>query len=210
MITPAQARDFVPPRVYKGGYDREFIDRFVAELTKSYTAVWQERDRLRGAVETLQRELDECLRDDSPGETETLQAELAEYRQVERRLRKTLLSAERSAKQAKADARRESEQALRKARTRAKKLVTDAEAERAATLRDAHKNAKEEVRHATAERDRLEAEIHRLEEFEVTNREILRERLLAILAKLERDGPTAEARRAPPQPFEGIKLADPG
>lgn len=160
--TPSEIRSVVPRRSVRG-YAREEIDRLLAAVAEGYEEVWRERDDLRGEVAELRARASEG--GDSRGRIEQLEAELAGYRQLEQRLRNTLLAADGAAEKLKSQARRESEAMLKKARLRAERIVSDAIREH-------------EVR---------KAEIRRLEHLEHEVRAGYRNFLAATMERLQRE-----------------------
>ncbi len=119
-FTPVEIRHL---RFGKGirGYRRSPVDRALAEIADSFEDVWRERADLADKVEGLEHDL-------------------KRHRELEELLRTTLVSAERSAVELKASARREADT-----------IVTEAHAE-----------ARAVTRRAAAERERLDAELRRI------------------------------------------------
>jgi cell division initiation protein len=93
------------------GYDRETVDRLLADIAASFEDVWRERADLRD-------------------EMERLEAELTRQREIEEALRNTLLSAERMADELRARAHKEADLIVEEARVRARDIAGGAEAER--------------------------------------------------------------------------------
>jgi cell division initiation protein len=73
------------------GYDREAVDELLEHVSSSYEQVWLERDELRGRVSELE-------------------GQLASFRETERLLSETLITAQRAADDVRAGAEREAEQ----------------------------------------------------------------------------------------------------
>lgn len=146
FLSPAEIREVKLARGLRG-YDREAARRLLEDVVASYEAVWHERDELRGAVERLE-------------------GELAQFRDLERLLRDTLVVAQRSAEEIKAHSRLEAETTIEEARATARKIVEEAE--------------------TTSEH--LRDEIRRLREEEGQIRRLFAELLRRALKRLEIDG----------------------
>lgn len=129
-ITPVEIRHV---KLRRGlGYGRKATDRFLDEVVGSYEEAWRERADLRDEVERLE-------------------AELTRFRELERLLRDTMMSAERAAESLRADARREYDLLLQEARLKSRELVDGAEAERERLRRS--------VRRLEADRDGIAADL---------------------------------------------------
>ena len=117
--TPVELRHV---RLRRGlfGYRRSRVDELLAEVTESFEEVWSDRVELSDRVEQLE-------------------ADVARHREVEELLRKTLVSAERAAGEAKDHARREAEQLLAEAHLEARSVSRNALAERERLLLDARR-----------------------------------------------------------------------
>src|SRR4029453_13189925 len=85
------------------GYRRLPTDRLLEEVVESFEEVWRERADLQDRLERLE-------------------SDLARYRDLETLLRKTLVSAERSAQELKDHARREAEVVVTAAHTEARMI----------------------------------------------------------------------------------------
>jgi cell division initiation protein len=72
------------------GYEREDVDRLLEHVASSYEQVWLERDELRSR-------------------TRELEGELATFRETERFLRDTLVTAQRTADELRSEAQRDAE-----------------------------------------------------------------------------------------------------
>jgi cell division initiation protein len=120
-ITPVEIRHVELKRGI-GGYRRSATDALLEDIVASYEATWRERAELADAVERLE-------------------TELARFRELERLLRDTMMSAERAADTLRADAAREYELLLQEARSKARELVEQAEAERERIRADARRLA---------------------------------------------------------------------
>jgi len=119
-LTPVEIRHI---RLRKGirGYRRSSVDGVLAEIADSFENVWRERADLADKVEALEHDL-------------------KRHRDLEEILRSTLVSAERSAVELKAGARRDAD----------------------AIVAEAHAEARAVTRRAAAERERLDTELRRI------------------------------------------------
>lgn len=154
-ITPVEVRHARLPRALFG-YSRKQTNSLLEAIAQSYEETWWERSDLRDEVERLQ-------------------AELARFREMDRLLRDTLMSAERAAEDLRAAARREYDMLLQEARLKGREIVVEAE----------------------SERERVRAEIRNLR----TARSELRASYRAFLqAALER----LDAELEPEMPVEGL------
>ncbi len=93
------------------GYRRSATDRLLEEIVDSFEEVWRERAELEDV-------------------NERLESDIARYRDLETLLRKTLVTAERSAEELREHARREADVVLAEARVEARKTTQRALAER--------------------------------------------------------------------------------
>jgi cell division initiation protein len=93
------------------GYRRSATDRLLEEIADSFEEVWRERADLQDA-------------------NERLESDIARHRDLEALLRKTLVTAERSAEELREHARREADVVLAEARAEARKITQRALAER--------------------------------------------------------------------------------
>jgi cell division initiation protein len=93
------------------GYGKGSVDRLLGEVVESFEEVWRERADLQDQLEQLENEI-------------------TRYRDLETLLRKTLVSAERSAQELKDHARREAEVIVTEAHTEARMIKQRALAER--------------------------------------------------------------------------------
>jgi cell division initiation protein len=93
------------------GYRRSATDRLLEEIADSFEEVWRERAELQDA-------------------NERLESDIARHRDLEALLRKTLVTAERSAEELREHARREADVVLAEARAEARKITQGALAER--------------------------------------------------------------------------------
>ena len=109
-LTPVEIRHV---KLGKGlwGYSRSTTDRLLEEIVISFEEVWRERA-------------------DFEDKLERLESEIARYRDLETLLRKTLVSAERSAQELKDQARREADVLLTVAHAEARLIKQRAFAER--------------------------------------------------------------------------------
>ena len=153
-VSPVEIRHVKLPRGL-GGYRRRAVDGLLEDIRLSYEDVWRERA-------------------DAREEIDRLETELARYRELEVLLRNALVSAERTADELRAQARREADVILEEARVKAREVVSAAE----------------------GERERVRAEIRRLKGLEADVRREYRAFLIAALDRLE--GDTAD-REVPEQ-----------
>jgi len=93
------------------GYDRGATDRLLEEIVESFEDVWRERADLEDKLERVE-------------------SDIARYRDLETLLRKTLVSAERSAQELKDQARREADVILTESHAEARLIKQRALAER--------------------------------------------------------------------------------
>jgi cell division initiation protein len=109
-LTPVEIRHVKLTRgLY--GYGRGSVDRLLGEVVDSFEEVWRERADLQDRLEQLENDI-------------------SRYRDLETLLRKTLVSAERSAQELKDHARREAEVIVTEAHTEARMIKQRALAER--------------------------------------------------------------------------------
>jgi cell division initiation protein len=109
-LTPVEIRHVKLGRGLTG-YRRTATDRLLEEIVDSFEEVWRERADLQD-------------------KNERLESDIARYRDLETLLRKTLVTAERSAEELQEQARREADVVLAEARLEARKITQDAFAER--------------------------------------------------------------------------------
>ena len=109
-LTPVEIRHVKLGRGF-WGYRAGATDRLLEEIVQSFEEVWRERADLQDKLERLE-------------------SDIARYRDLETLLRKTLVSAERSAQELKDQARRESEMLLSEAHAEARLIKQRALAER--------------------------------------------------------------------------------
>ena len=121
-LTPVEIRHMTPGTALFG-YKRTATDHLLEEIAASFEDVWRERADLADKVEQLE-------------------TDLVRYRELEALLRTTLVSAERSSAEMRAQARREAE------------LI----------LGEAHAEARAVQRRALAENERMVTETRRLKE----------------------------------------------
>ncbi|HYM63859.1 MAG TPA: DivIVA domain-containing protein [Gaiellaceae bacterium] len=153
-LTPVEIRHVKLGRRL-GGYDRRATETLLEKIAESFEDVWRERADLRDEIERLE-------------------GELARFRELEVLLRNTLVSAERSADELRAQAHREADVILDEARVKAREIGGGAE----------------------SERERVRAEIRRLKTVEAQMRAEYRAFLVTALDRLEGD---TEEREAPDQ-----------
>jgi cell division initiation protein len=109
-LTPVEIRHVRLGRGFRG-YRRAATDRLLEEIVDSFEEVWRERAELQD-------------------QNERLESDIARYRDLETLLRKTLVSAERSAEELGEQARREADVVLAEARAEARKITQQAQSER--------------------------------------------------------------------------------
>ena len=109
-LTPVEIRHVRLGRGFRG-YRRAATDRLLEEIVDSFEEVWRERAELQD-------------------QNERLESDIARYRDLETLLRKTLVSAERSAEELGDQARREADVVLAEARAEARKITQQAQSER--------------------------------------------------------------------------------
>ncbi len=169
-ITPVEVRHAQLSRAPLG-YSRRATDNLLESVAQSYEQTWWERADLRDEVERLQ-------------------AELARFKDMERLLRDTMMSAEKAAEDLRSQSRREYDMLLQEARLKAREIVLEAE----------------------AERERIRAEIRRLQtdrsEVQASYRSFLQSALERLDRELEKpetfaERTVAEAEAEPePSPAE--------
>jgi len=109
-LTPVEIRHVKLRRGFYG-YRRGPTDRLHEEIVESFEEVWRERADLQDKLERME-------------------SDIARYRDLETLLRKTLVSAERSAQELKDQARREADVFLTEAHAEARLIKQQALAER--------------------------------------------------------------------------------
>ena len=109
-LTPVEIRHVKLGRGV-GGYRKGAVDNLVEEIVASFEEVWRERGELQDKLEQMENDI-------------------ARYRDLETLLRKTLVSAERSAQELKDQARREAEIIMTEAHAEARLIKQQALAER--------------------------------------------------------------------------------
>lgn len=102
------------------GYRRDAVDRLLEDVAVSYEVVWRERAQLAERVERLETDLER-------------------YRELEKLLRATLVSAERAAQDVKGQASTEARTILDEAHREARDITRRARAERDALRLDARR-----------------------------------------------------------------------
>ncbi len=102
------------------GYRCGSVDQLIEEIERSFEEVWRERAEYADRIEQLQ-------------------SELARHRDLEALLRTTLVSAEKSAHELKAQAKREADLVLEEAHAEARAATRSAAAERERLLAEARK-----------------------------------------------------------------------
>jgi cell division initiation protein len=102
------------------GYRRGAVDQLLEEIEQSFEETWRERAEFADRIEHLQ-------------------SELQRHRELETLLRTTLVSAERSAHEQRAQAKKEADLVLEEAHAEARSVTRAAMAERERLLGDARK-----------------------------------------------------------------------
>jgi cell division initiation protein len=102
------------------GYRRGPVDELIEEIERSFEETWRERAEYADRIEQLQ-------------------TELSRHRDLETLLRTTLVSAEKSAHELKAQAKKEADLILQEAHAEARSVTREALAERERLLADARK-----------------------------------------------------------------------
>ena len=102
------------------GYRRSPVDRLLEEIERSFEETWRERGEFADQIEQLQ-------------------SELSRHRELETLLRTTLISAEKSAHELKAHAKKEADLAIDEAHAEARSVTRAAAAERERLLAEARK-----------------------------------------------------------------------
>jgi cell division initiation protein len=102
------------------GYRRGPVDQLLEEIAQSFEETWRERADFADRIEQLQ-------------------ADLARHVEMETLLRTTLVSAERSAHEQKAQAKKEADLILEEANAEARSITRESMAERERLLADARK-----------------------------------------------------------------------
>jgi cell division initiation protein len=154
MLTPVELRHVSLPR-RPLGYSRAAVDSLLAEVVESFEDVWRDRADLRD-------------------ELDRLEGELARYRELDVLLRNSLVAAERTADELRAQAGTEAALIVEQARVRAREIAAQAE----------------------AERERIRTEVRRLKALEVEVRADYRAFLLAALDRVESGADTASDQAA--------------
>ena len=102
------------------GYRRRDVDQLIEEIERSFEAVWRERAEYADRIEQLQ-------------------SDLTRHRDLETLLRTTLVSAEKSVHELKAQAKREADLVIEEAHAEARATTRAAATERERLLADARK-----------------------------------------------------------------------
>ena len=145
------------------GYERDDVDNLLEHVTSSYEEVWLQRDDLRSRVAELEEEL-------------------GSFRESERYLRDTLITAQRTADQLRSEAQRESDEVRAEAQREAERVRGEALAD----LREAKAEAEREL-------EGLRAQIEQFRTFERDVRTNLRAFLQAAFRQTEEAGAPKEA-----------------
>jgi len=118
-ITPVELRHLEIKRGFLG-YRRQSVDELLEEIEHSFEETWRERADFADRIEQLQ-------------------SELARHRELEGLLRTTLVSAERSSHEQKAQAKKEADLVVEEAHAEARAISRAAAAERERLLAEARK-----------------------------------------------------------------------
>jgi len=119
-ITPVELHHIELRRARFGGYRRGSVDELLEEIAQSFEETWRERAEFADRIEHLQ-------------------TELARHVEMEALLRTTLVSAERSAHEQKAQAKKEADLVIEEAHAEARSVTREAMAERERLLAEARK-----------------------------------------------------------------------
>jgi cell division initiation protein len=109
-LTPQEIRHAKPGRSF-WGYGKGAVDDLLDDVVESFEEVWRERAELQDKLEQMENDI-------------------SRYRDLETLLRKTLVSAERSAQELKDQARREADIVMTEAHSEARLVKQQALAER--------------------------------------------------------------------------------
>jgi cell division initiation protein len=118
-ITPVELNHIELKRELRG-YRRRDVDQLIEEIERSFEAVWRERAEYADRIEQLQ-------------------SELSRHRDLETLLRTTLVSAEKSAHELKAQAKKEADLVIEEAHAEARAATRAAAQERERLLAEARK-----------------------------------------------------------------------
>jgi cell division initiation protein len=119
-ITPVELHHVELKRARFGGYRRGAVEQLLEEIAESFEETWRERAEFADRIEQLQLELER-------------------HREMEALLRTTLVSAERSAHEQKAQAKKEADLVLEEAQAEARSVTREAIAERERMLAETRK-----------------------------------------------------------------------
>jgi cell division initiation protein len=119
-ITPVELHHIELRRTRLGGYRRGPVDQLLEEIAQSFEETWRERAEFADRIEHLE-------------------AELHRHRELETLLRTTLVSAERSAHEQRAQAKKDADLVLEEAHAEAREVTRAGMAEREHLLADARK-----------------------------------------------------------------------
>ena len=115
-LTPLDIQQHVFQRSFRG-YDENDVNEFIAKISKEYEVVYAEN---RNLTEQADR----------------FKAQLKDYLELEKTLKQTLVSAQRTSSDLKVNAERESELLLKEAELRAEKIIEDARVEAKELMRE--------------------------------------------------------------------------
>src|SRR6201993_3979313 len=119
-ITPVELHHIELKRTRLRGYRRGAVDEVAEEMAQSFEETWRERAEFADRIEQLE-------------------SDLARHVELETLLRTTLVSAERSAHEQRAQAKKDADLVLEEAHAEAREVTRAAMAERERLLADARK-----------------------------------------------------------------------
>jgi cell division initiation protein len=119
-ITPVELHHIELKRARFGGYRRGAVDQLLEEIAQSFEETWRERAEFADRIEQLHTEVER-------------------HRDMEAMLRTTLVSAERSAHEQRAQAKKEADLVVEEAHAEARSVTREAIAERERLLAEARK-----------------------------------------------------------------------
>lgn len=122
MLTPLDIHNKEFRRSFRG-YSEAEVDEFLDQVVRDFEALLREKTALEERVEELENRL-------------------SNYQALEETLKQTLILAEATADEVRANARREAEIILKEAQAKAKEIVDDAEARAQLTMREAQARVK--------------------------------------------------------------------
>ncbi|MDI6893148.1 MAG: DivIVA domain-containing protein [Bacillota bacterium] len=136
MLTPLDIHNKEFHRSFRG-YSEAEVDEFLDQVVRDFEALLKEKSGLDERVEDLENRL-------------------SNYQALEETLKQTLILAEATADEVRANARREAEIIIREAQTKAKEILDDAEARAQLTVREAQAR----VKRTQDEYEELKRQVH--------------------------------------------------